>query len=215
MKTESQNRKLPKSSLVKPVIQFYSVKNKAAMFCESELEVDALRLLEFAPSVARYVTQPKSFSWRYQGRELRYTPDILVQYINGIYEFVEVKPLVKAKNKVFTDKFVALRKQFSFGQNSALRLMTCPTIRHQGDHIRRRQLYRYRKLPDLTNRQVIIALNTFNTQEKVSIGHLVEVFQKDHHQPIDAWNFLANWFHRIDFLGEEKLTNNTQVRWNH
>lgn len=212
---ETQDRKLPKSSLIRPAIQFYSVKNRAAMFCESHLEVDALRFLEFAPSVKRYVTQPKSFEWHYQKRKLRYTPDILVEYVNGTYEFIEVKPLELTQKSGFAEKFETLRAKFNDGQETTLRLVTCRDIRQQDEHIRRHQLYPFRKRDPVTADQLQLGIDVLNSQGTLKILDLVVAFETKGYLPIDAWTFIGHQYHKIDFCGKPTLSTNTQIKWSH
>ncbi|MBU2068779.1 MAG: Tn7 transposase TnsA N-terminal domain-containing protein [Gammaproteobacteria bacterium] len=214
-KKETEDRKLPKSSLIRPVIQFYSVKNRAGMYCDSHLEVDALRFLEFAPSVKRYVTQPKSFGWKYQKRKLRYTPDILVEYINGNYEFIEVKPLALTEESGFAKKFEALQANFSEWQERELRLLTCSEIRHQDEHLRRHQLYPFRKREAVTAEQQQLGKSVFSGHEALKIQNLVLAFEAKGYPPIDAWTFLSHQYHNIDFLGKPTLSINTQIKWSY
>ena len=212
---ETEDRKLPKSSLIRPVIQFYSAKNRAAMYCDSDLEADGLCFLEFAPSVKRYVTQPKSFGWQYQKRKLRYTPDILVEFVNGNYEFIEVKPLALTEESEFAEKFEALQANFSEWQERELRLMTCREIRHQDEHLRRHQLYQFRKREPVTEEQQQLGKSVLTSHETLKIQDLVLAFESKGYTPIDAWTFLSHQYHNIDFLGKPTLTINTQIKWSH
>ncbi len=66
---------------------------------ESLLENDYLTLLRFDPDVAQYRTQPFSISYRYEGRDARYTPDMFIEYRSTNpsfkarpHEIIEVKP---------------------------------------------------------------------------------------------------------------------------
>lgn len=47
---------------------------------ESTLERDFLTLLEFSPDVSSFDVQPLSLAWNDDGRERRYTPDVLVRF---------------------------------------------------------------------------------------------------------------------------------------
>lgn len=215
VRPKTQERKLPKSSLIKPIIQFYSVKNRAAMFCESELEVDALKLLEFSPNVTRFATQPKSFEWKYEGRKFRYTPDILVKFNNEKYTFVEVKPREKARELKFLQKFSALRKDFLKGQNTPLRLILCTTIQSNDEHIRRHHLYRYLKRAPQTQYLCDIGKSIMTSVKTVSIGELIGAYADEGYPDYEAWTFLAREFSRIDFFGKAALTTSTNFKWSH
>lgn len=59
---------------------------------ESTLERDFLTLLEFSPNVSAFDVQPVTVTWRQNGKERRYTPDVLVHYEAGSKpELYEVK----------------------------------------------------------------------------------------------------------------------------
>ncbi|RBB63100.1 TnsA endonuclease N-terminal domain-containing protein [Xanthomonas oryzae] len=47
---------------------------------ESTLERDFLTRLEFSPYVRSFEVQPVTLSWHDDGRERRYTPDVLVHF---------------------------------------------------------------------------------------------------------------------------------------
>lgn len=47
---------------------------------ESMLEQDFLLLLEFNASISRYASQPITIRWQTDGKNRRYTPDVLVEY---------------------------------------------------------------------------------------------------------------------------------------
>ncbi len=59
---------------------------------ESTLERDFLTLLEFSPDVSAFDVQPVTVTWRHNGKDRRYTPDVLVHYEAGSKpELYEVK----------------------------------------------------------------------------------------------------------------------------
>jgi len=58
---------------------------------ESGLERDALILAEYDQNVLSFKTQPKKFTYKLDGRNRSYTPDIFIAYKGGSNLFVEVK----------------------------------------------------------------------------------------------------------------------------
>lgn len=61
-------RKIPRHSKVMARIHFHSQKNDSTRFCDSELEVARLLLLEFEDDVIAYNTQPASFTYLVNGK---------------------------------------------------------------------------------------------------------------------------------------------------
>lgn len=210
---KTKDRKLPKANLFRPINEFYSVKNKRTLFCESNLEKDALKYLEFKPDVDRYMTQPKSFEWLCNGRRLRYTPDILVKYTNGSFEFIEVKPYKKTKDANFADKFLSLTETFNEWQAAPLILLTCQKVRATDDHIRRNHLYRFLKRTAIPHQMQNIGEQVLSTGLPLSINGLVNSFKEKGLESYEAWTFIAKNMSRINFFGCPKLTTNTRFQW--
>jgi len=215
MNLKPVDRKLPKSSLVRPLMQFYSVKNKAAMFCESQLEKDVLKMLEFSPNVESYITQPKSFRWVFANKSLRYTPDVLIKFCDGKYEYGETKPLSKATIESFKKKFAALQEKFVNGQNINLRLITCEDARHRDDHILRHHLYRFLKNDIDGQRFTDIGKTTIPTHSKISLRELADAYVSEGFRSCDAYTFVARNFSNINFFGRPTLTTNSTINWSH
>lgn len=115
-------KNLDRYSRVKPAINFYSKKNARLMYCESNTELGALYELEFDPSVARYQTQPETFSYRIKGQKRRYTPDTLIKTVYGQYYYSEVKPKEEAESAEFKRKFRLLERIFEDKIRVPLRL---------------------------------------------------------------------------------------------
>jgi hypothetical protein len=122
-------RKLSRTSRVKPCIAGYSQKMRSMQFCESKLELDAILRLEFDPSVKHYLTQPCSFYIKINGKKRRYTPDILVETVDGQFYFVEVKPKTKADDKEFITKFTQITQFFETEVHIGIQLLTDDVIR--------------------------------------------------------------------------------------
>ncbi|WP_458734977.1 Tn7 transposase TnsA N-terminal domain-containing protein [Zobellella taiwanensis] len=140
-------RRLDRYSRIKPSIAFFSLKNGRMLYAESRLERDALYHLEFDISVMRYVTQPDTFAYQLNGADRVYTPDILVEYDGGRFEFIEVKPEEKTKIEKFSAKFSLLHQLFETQLLTPLTVWSSSDI-HAGERVKNYQrLYRYRRLP--------------------------------------------------------------------
>jgi hypothetical protein len=213
MAQKTDDRKLPKSSLIRPTVQFYSVKNRASMFCESQHEKDGFKMLEFSPKVESYVTQPKSFKWTFDGKNLRYTPDVLIKYCADTYEYVEIKPLSKTTTESFNRKFSALQDEFINGQNIRLRLMTCEDIRHGDDHTLRHHLYRFLKNDIGGQRFTDIGMSTIPKLSQISLRELADAYGSEGFKDCDAYTFVARNFSKINFFGRPTLTTNSTINW--
>lgn len=68
-----------------------SVKMRALVPWESQLEYDFLRLLEVDNAVVAFHAQPEVLRYQYEGRTRRYCPDVRIQCIDGSARIVEVK----------------------------------------------------------------------------------------------------------------------------
>ena len=89
--------------------KFFSCKNERLVQCESHLELQAARFLEFAPGVLSFSEQPPALVLRIQGRRRKYTPDFVVHWADGRKWLVEVKPFELACAPEMKIKFAAAR----------------------------------------------------------------------------------------------------------
>ncbi|MEL4474313.1 TnsA endonuclease N-terminal domain-containing protein [Shewanella algae] len=80
------------------------------IMCESSLEFDACFHHEYNESVRTFDSQPEGFYYQYEGKDLPYTPDTIVQYIDRRIQFHEYKPLSKTFDPIFKAKFYAKRQ---------------------------------------------------------------------------------------------------------
>jgi len=82
---------------------FFSEKNGCELHYDSSYELTAYNLLEQMSIVEKYERCPYVVPYVFSdGVKHRYIPDILIKYVNGIEEVVEVKPksrLKEEKNK--------------------------------------------------------------------------------------------------------------------
>ncbi|WP_178861943.1 TnsA endonuclease C-terminal domain-containing protein [Thiomicrorhabdus cannonii] len=58
---------------------------------ESGIEYGALVLCEYSHDIETFHAQPRRFNYFFNGKHRHYTPDIFVQYKNGLKLYVEVK----------------------------------------------------------------------------------------------------------------------------
>ena len=90
---------------------FSSYKNKRQINFESKLEHDFYLILEFDKTVKNYQEQPFKIYYTYQEKRRRYTPDTLVNYVDGTQKVFEVKPIFKIQNDVELQEKIELQKQ--------------------------------------------------------------------------------------------------------
>jgi hypothetical protein len=90
---------------------FSSYKNKRQINFESKLEHDFYLLLEFDETVKSYIEQPFKVYYIYQDKKRRYTPDTLVNYVDGTQKVFEVKPIFKIQNDAELQEKIELQKQ--------------------------------------------------------------------------------------------------------
>lgn len=122
-------RNLRKPSPNKNIYKFSSIKNRDTVMCEGSLEKDCCYHFEYDPDVTRYESQPEGFNYDYNGKTLPYTPDFLVSYLDGTFEYVEVKPYSKTLSKKFKQEFSA-RKEAANRRGFCLVLVTDKQIRN-------------------------------------------------------------------------------------
>lgn len=88
---------------------FYSNKNNKELFYRSSYELKAYEILEDSIFVKNYNNCSFSIPYEFEDKIKRYIPDIMVEYITGIREIIEIKPsnLLTYKKNPF--KFEALK----------------------------------------------------------------------------------------------------------
>lgn len=95
-----------KHSRVKNLFKFVSAKMNQVLTVESYLEFDTCFHLEYSLSITSFIAQPEGFTYRFEGRELPYTPDFQV-IENKNLKWIEVKPSRKTQNLEFLARFRA------------------------------------------------------------------------------------------------------------
>lgn len=71
---------------------FYSRKNRKRLYYRSQLERDWYMLLEKQTRVKSYIVEPVSIPYIWEGSIHLYIPDLLVCYVGGFSDLIELKP---------------------------------------------------------------------------------------------------------------------------
>lgn len=94
--------------------KFFSEKNNKEIFYQSSLELAAYKILEQLDVVKKYGRC--DFSFKYISPEdnkyHRYKPDILVEYLDGIKQIIEVKSEWNSSNNIVLAKAKAAKEKF-------------------------------------------------------------------------------------------------------
>ncbi|ARV19526.1 hypothetical protein AEP_02600 [Curvibacter sp. AEP1-3] len=111
--------------------KFPSRKMKTMIHWESLLELDAIHLFEFHPSIVSYYEQPsEEFYYDHEGRHRTYFPDFLLVFRSGKRLLVEVKPKALLDNPTLQNKYRAIAKRFA-DQDRPFRVLTEDEIRKE------------------------------------------------------------------------------------
>lgn len=89
---------------------FFSQKNNKQLFYRSSYELQAFKMLEQMSEVLSYEYESIHIPYYYDGRWFNYFPDILIKYISGRKEIVEVKPKFRLNDAQCQIKLAELRK---------------------------------------------------------------------------------------------------------
>lgn len=91
---------------------FNASKSKSVQRPDSYLEVCGMREMEFDDNIETYKAQPRSYIFKYKGKYCRYTPDFLVKYTDGSYEFRELKIAHRFDNSDVQHRLSVLKEFF-------------------------------------------------------------------------------------------------------
>ncbi|MDO6776234.1 hypothetical protein Q4591_12785 [Shewanella sp. 3_MG-2023] len=86
------NKTKPRMHSARHVFRFSSKKNNGVNVLESYLELTYALMFSCDPNIKSFGSQTESMHCDYNGKRCRYTPDFLVSYIDGTFEFIEVHP---------------------------------------------------------------------------------------------------------------------------
>jgi hypothetical protein len=141
-----KTKQLEKGRWSKSIIYFYSIKNKTRFWCESNLERDALLLLEFDDSVEAYKAQPLSIAHTsINQKPARYTPDQLIRRQGEKYFFREVKPESKVDDAL-KQKIAHLNEHTMNAYSAPLEIITDAEIRVGANISNLNILYSYKRV---------------------------------------------------------------------
>lgn len=186
----SLDRKIGKSNTHKPDIKHYSPKNGCMISADSYLEKKKCLALELDPSVKRYMTQPDSIYYSFDGKILRYTPDFLVYSLNG-WEFWEMKPFYKTLDEEFIRKHSVREEFYKNVLERPLRIVTEEGLTKREYIANMEQLVAYigHYQNEKITQRIIAKLATLKEFTVID----AEKVATDHKQSPDyAWALLAN-----------------------
>ncbi|PSW58050.1 TnsA endonuclease N-terminal domain-containing protein [Photobacterium leiognathi] len=177
-------RNLRKSSPVKKVYKFASLKNQSVIMCESTLEQDCCYHLEYFKKVIAYQSQPEGFYYFLGNKHYPYTPDFLVRNKDGSEYFIEVKPLNKTFSEDFKNKF-ASKRNAAKKLGKPLLLVTDRQIRKGLFLDNLKLIHRYSGLMD-SNESLSLVINELRTigpmcirslanNLKLSVGEVIAI----------------------------------------
>lgn len=109
----------------------HSDKSDSYTYFESSLERDALILCEFDPRIKSFQTQPRRFEFMIDDKKRHYTPDILIEYINGQKLYIEIKYREDLKSdwQKLKPKFKAVIRTIKSEPNTRFKILTEREIR--------------------------------------------------------------------------------------
>ncbi len=183
--------------------RFFSFKMGRIIECESRLEKDFCYILEFDSRVFRYEEQPETFYIE----DFKYTPDFRVDYIDGVTEFVEVKPscMLSEYRKKFKLIDSYLRKdgfKFQMWTEQDVSPIYMDNLKF---------LYRYIKQPVGYRIYVEGVLSIIKKAERTRIKDVIAAFRERERAyvlPV-IWHMIAKNVIRADF--NKPLTNSCEV----
>lgn len=144
-------------------MKFPSMKMGRMIECESLLEADAVRLLEFSSGVFSYQEQPAHVLY-WDGEKMRdYFPDFQLTLTDGRIVYLEVKRSEELATAVLENKFSAIARHYA-ESGRCFRIATEKEIRKEPLQTNLRRLFRFR-------RQIPESLPTFAWLEQ-TLGHM-------------------------------------------
>lgn len=105
-----------------------SLKMKRSIGCESTLEVDAAMLFDWTPEVVRYYAQPNHEFPSNGVTPFQYTPDFLLEMVDGSSIHVEVKPAGKLTDPTLRERLTHIEKHFQRSDRK-FKILTEVTLR--------------------------------------------------------------------------------------
>ncbi|WP_410511761.1 TnsA endonuclease N-terminal domain-containing protein [Paenibacillus sp. BR2-3] len=75
------------------------LRTKSMILCESSIERDYVKVLDFDPSIVKVISQPIKITYIYRGKKRKYYPDFKVITITGEIWIIEIKPEGKLRTE--------------------------------------------------------------------------------------------------------------------
>jgi hypothetical protein len=199
-------RRLASSSKGRPVIYYFSEKSKCTLYAESFAEKWALNSFERDPNVLWYMTQPYSFSYKNRNdKKVRYTPDLLVEYVDGTVKFFEIKDAKGAQSRKNLVKLSDLQKVFKEEIGYPLELFD-QSVEQKGKTAANLQLlvrYQNFETDDVVNKKIKQLL----PESGVTVADLIDAAKSLSQPPYYAMTMIAQ--NEFIFNIEEMLNPNT------
>lgn len=200
-----------KKSYISCTGYFASYKNKTQIAFESVLERDFFMMMEFDDNVVSYEEQPLTINYTYlDGKNRKYTPDILVTYKDKTQKVIEIKYENELVNNIELQKKLGLlSKQIKQQLNIPFYVYTDKTIGKQL-LLNYKFLYNFVFIPVDFNKTNTIN-NILNNTDEISVRELLDKLHSNkvkqlHYLPY-IWNYV---FHNINVINKfEKLTMKT------
>jgi len=183
--------------------KFPSLKMGRSIGCESRLEADAALLFEWTPEVLRYYAQP-CHEFPSDGiNTSRYTPDFLLEMVDGTNIYVEIKPAQKLMNPTLRQRLTDIESHFR-RSDRAFQIFTEITLRNDVIRTNARKLqYHARRLPESVEFWETYHRLIRNTD--LTFGDVQHAFNDPRH----AFQLLSNRWLAFDL--ELPLTSNTPM----
>ena len=209
-----KQRYIKGANLFPPRIYHPSFINRKTLQCDSSLERDFLIGCEFDPSIKRFMTQPNSFHYRYEGRKRRYTSDVRIEFKDGRFLDVEVKDVEQTKGikgEKLKKKIALISELLQTYQNSSLALITSDDIALKPGYEIRKTLYRF--LFVQVERSLMKKGRELLAHSDLVVSKLENCFEQWGADRSHAWAFIAQNYSSINFCDEPAITTNTLLKW--
>jgi len=166
--------------------KFPSLKMAKMIGCESRLEADAALLFEWTPEILRYYPQPCHVYPSDGVNTFRYTPDFLLEFVDGRTAYVEVKPQNKLANPTLRQRLTDIDRYFRRSERT-FHILTEITVRDAilKNNVRRLQ-YHARHLPK--NIEFMETYHRLVVRTDLTFGEVQSAFD----DPRDAYRLLSN-----------------------
>lgn len=180
-----------------------SLKMKRSIGCESSLEVDAALLFDWTPEVVRFHAQPNHEFPSNGGRTFQYTPDFLLEMVDGSSIRVEVKPAGKLSDPTLRERLTHIEEHFQRSDRK-FQILTEVTLRDKVLRHNFRELH-YHARPVTGGVAFWETYHRLIAQDTLTFGEVQAAFS----EPRDAYRLLSTRWLSFDI--EQPLNATTPV----